>query len=269
MYSRFNFKPSVYFYNSMLNKHLSAGSELFESHQKEVQNCLAKYISVDGVINGTNLKNDWFSISNKNIFISHSHKDINRVKAFAGWLHEEFGLTAFIDSCCWGYCDELLKKIDDKYCYNHETKTYDYNLRNYTTSHVHMMLSTALTEMIDKTECIIFFNTPNSINMKTELDKIERKEIAETESPWIYHELFVTSVLEQRRQARILAESIRNTFTDSSLQISHDVEKYLKKLTPLTEDNLIEWERTWNTQKKTGVQTLALDLLYQIISKKE
>lgn len=169
-----------------------------------------------------------------------------------------------------GVLRRIIKKIDNKYCYNLRTKTYDYNLRNYTTSHVHMMLSSALTEMIDKTECIIFFNTPNSINMKNELDKIGSKKKEETESPWIYHELFVTSIIEQKgRQQRILAESIRNTFTDSSLQISHDVEKYLKKLTPLTEDNLIEWERTWNTQKKTGVQTHALDLLYQIISKKE
>ena len=46
------------------------------------------------------------------IFISHSHKDINKVIAFAGWLKTNFGLEAFIDSCSWGYCDELLKIID-------------------------------------------------------------------------------------------------------------------------------------------------------------
>lgn len=54
-------------------------------------------------------------------------------------------------------------------------KTYDYNLRNYTTSHVHMMLATALTEMIDNTECIMFYNTPNSVLLADDLQKIKMK----------------------------------------------------------------------------------------------
>lgn len=168
MFSKFNYSPSPAFYNSTLNRFLAKGNEIFEKHEEEVQDCLSRYITEDGIINGSDLKEHWFSISEKDIFISHSHKDINKVKAFAGWIYETFGLEAFIDSCSWGYCDDLLRKIDNRYCYNTKTKTYNYKLRNYTTSHVHMMLSTALTEMMDKTECIIFFNTPNSINMETE-----------------------------------------------------------------------------------------------------
>lgn len=79
-----------------------------------------------------------------------------KLKHLLDSLHDCFGLEAFIDSCSWGYCDDLLNKIDKKYCYDSKKKTYDYHLRNYTTSHVHMMLSTALAEMMDNTECIIF-----------------------------------------------------------------------------------------------------------------
>jgi len=52
-------------------------------------------------------------------------------------------------------------------------KIYDYELRNYTTSHVHMMLSTALTEMIDNTECIMFYNTSLSVSLVDDLQTIK------------------------------------------------------------------------------------------------
>ncbi len=111
MFSKFNYSPSDYFYNSTLNRFLTTGSNVYNRHKEEVQQCLSEYITEDGIINGSDLKEHWFSISHKDIFISHSHKDINRVKAFAGWLYEMFGLEAFIDSCSWGYCDELLRKL--------------------------------------------------------------------------------------------------------------------------------------------------------------
>ncbi len=186
MFAKFNYSPSDYFYNKIFNPYLTKGNELYSKHEKEVKDCLSKYINENGVINCSDLKEHWFSISDKDIFISHSHKDINKVKAFAGWLYETFGLESFIDSCSWGYCNELLKKIDKKYCYNPNSNTYDYDLRNYTTSHVHMMLSTALAEMLNKTECVIFFNTPNSISMSDELTKIKKVK-------QLYHLGFITN----------------------------------------------------------------------------
>lgn len=239
MYTRYNYSPSANFYNHVLNRHLGSGKSIYEKHRQEVHDCLEKYITEDGIINGTDLKEHWFSISKKEIFISHSHSDINKVKAFAGWLYECFGLEAFIDSCSWGYCDDLLNRIDKKYCYKPKKGTYDYNLRNYTTSHVHMMLSTALTEMIDKTECIIFFNTPNSINLATELDKIKNKE--RTISPWIYHELSMTTMLRSNKPTRY--EPILEHFTKDSQEkpkFSYDVSKALKEMTTLTDKHLIK-----------------------------
>lgn len=67
----------------------------------------------------------------------------------------------------------MLRQIDDKYCRNKTGDTYNYDRRNYSTSHVHMMLSTALTEMMNISECIMFFNTPNSVSVVDDLECIK------------------------------------------------------------------------------------------------
>lgn len=267
MYTKFNYSPSGYFYNHEINRHLSNGNKIFSAHEKEVQKCLSQYITEDGIINGTDLKEHWFSITKKDIFISHSHCDINKVKAFAGWLHDCFGLEAFIDSCSWGYCDDLLNKIDKKYCYDSKKKTYDYHLRNYTTSHVHMMLSTALAEMMDNTECIIFFNTPNAINLEDELNKINGKNKEITTSPWIYHELSMTTMLQRKQPKRsemIMEYSSRQSSCD--LKVKCDVTKALNKMINLEDNHMEEWYELWNKQtKELGYKGEPLDTLYEIV----
>lgn len=265
MYTKFNYSPSDFFYNHTLNSHIETGRNIYECHKKEVHDCLAEYITEDGIINGTSLKDHWFSISKKDIFISHSHNDINKVKAFAGWLHNCFGLESFIDSCSWGYCDDLLNKIDKRYCYSAKKGTYDYKLRNYTTSHVHMMLSTALTEMIDQTECIIFFNTPNSINLATELEKIKRRGKEHTTiSPWIYHELSMTTML--RSVTPVRKETVLEHYAQASREkpkIAYDVSKALNAMATLTDTQLEQWKCNWDQAHK--IIPHALDELYKIV----
>ncbi len=73
MFAKFNYSPSAYFFNTAFNPYLEAGKSIYSKHEKEVQACLSEYITEDGVINGTDLKEHWFSISKKDVFISHSH----------------------------------------------------------------------------------------------------------------------------------------------------------------------------------------------------
>lgn len=265
MFAKFNYKPSNYFYNSELNHYQCLGNSIYSEHEKEVKDCLSEFITEDGIINGTNLKEHWFPISKKDVLISHSHKDINKVKAFAGWLNENFGLEAFIDSCAWGYCDDLLRKIDDKYCYNAKSGTYNYSLRNYTTSHVHMMLSTALTEMIDRTECIIFFNTPNSISMSDELVKITKGDKEITVSPWIYHELLMTAMVRKKcpNRQQVMEHFSHRDSTDR-LIIKYDVEKALKNMIDLDDEILKTWKNCF-TSRPLHLHKHALDSLYEIV----
>src|SRR5574344_1933956 len=131
------------------------------SHLKaKVIEKISSFADEDDSLDGSKMQENWFPKIKADIFISHSHNDEDL--ALAGWLKETFGVTAFIESCVWGYVNKLLKKIDDVYCFN-GNHSYSYEKRNYSTSHVHMMLSVALTQMIDNTECLFFLNTPNSL----------------------------------------------------------------------------------------------------------
>lgn len=121
------------------------GSESFSNQRAKIIEKISSFANGDGFLDGSKMQANWFPQIKADIFISHSHKDEALAIALAGWLKDTFGLTAFIDSCVWGYANELLKQIDAVYCLN-GNHSYSYEKRNYSTSHVHMMLSVALTQ---------------------------------------------------------------------------------------------------------------------------
>jgi hypothetical protein len=231
-----------------------SGKKLFQSNEANVKETLKGFALNNGTLDGTKMQSNWFPKVQSDIFISHSHKDQKRAIALAGWLFETFGIKAFIDSCIWGYADDLLKLIDDKHCYKKETNTYDYNLRNYSTSHVHMMLSTALTMMIDNSECLFFLNTPNSISTSDIVSK--------TESPWIYAEIAMTQMLRQNIPRRRLVQETKyfskGGVINEQLKVQYDLD--LTHLTDINVDTLISWQKN---HTKTNAHD-ALDRLYEL-----
>lgn len=142
---------------------MSIGAKIYESDKAKIEENLDEFIFSDNSLDGTEIQNAWFPQVNADVFISHSHDDAKMAIMFAGWLKETFQLRSFVDSCIWGYANGLLKKIDNLFCRNGKENCYSYHKRSYSTSHVHMMLSSALTMMMDKTECLIFLDTPSSI----------------------------------------------------------------------------------------------------------
>ena len=141
--------PELSFNNE--NEYYEIGNTLFNALEKLAQESLKYYISTDGVLDGGKMMEDWFPAIEAHVFISHSHNDRDMAITLAGSLKKNFGIISFIDSCIWGFANDLLKIIDQKYCKLQGTNSYSYDLRNFSTSHVHMMLSTALAKMIDKT----------------------------------------------------------------------------------------------------------------------
>ena len=255
MYSKFNVKIDNSFYNNVLNQHLEKGSMIYNDYAECSKKCLKQFLYDNGHIDGTAMKDSWFKMEDADIFISHSHQDLTKVKAFAGWLYDNFHLTAFIDSCVWGYSDELLKIIDNHYCKNKDGKTYNYDLRNYTTSHVHMMLSTALAEMIDRTECIMFYNTPNSIVLEEDLEIIKRQKSKATLSPWIYHELAATFLIRRHEPERRVPvyESVMHKFhyeERNKINIEHNVDKYLEEMFFIDTFALKTWQSQYEKQQE-------------------
>lgn len=251
MYRGFNLSldfENEYFYQK--------GRAINATNKLTIKRTLDSFISPDGSINGSKMQSNWFPQIDADIFISHSHSDEKMAISLAGWLKETLGVSVFIDSCIWGYSNDLLRQIDNKHCLNPSGETYSYEKRNNSTSHVHMMLSTALNMMIDKTECLFFLNTPNSISTK--------EVISQTESPWIYSEISMSELVRRKKLSEyrpaVTRMFAKGGVINESLKVKYDV--YLGHLTDIDADSLNEWEKEWN--KIPSQSDYALDLLYKL-----
>ena len=200
------------------------GNKIFNAHKTIVAEDLKPYISPDGSLDASAIEDDWFPGIVADVFISHSHKDECAVIRLAGFLQKSYGITSFIDSTVWGYANDLLKEIDDKYCVQSIKPsgghTYDYDHRNQSTAHVHMILQGALAKMINKAECLIFVNTPNSLTVRN----IGEGDM--TSSPWIYSELLMADTFPARKaeEYRIAkAERDDSIFEHSALDVKYKV----------------------------------------------
>lgn len=258
MYKGFNFKTRKSF-----DGYYESGIKLYNQFSTETRKTIDKYVGTDGEIDGSNLQEDWFPQVKADIFLSHSHKDKDLAIRLAGFLYQEYDLITFIDSCIWGYSDDLLKQIDNKYCWQPKSKTYSYEQRNFSTSHVHMMLSTALIKMIDKCECIFFLNTKNSVT--TTKDVILDSTIQKTYSPWIYSEINCIDLIKKKplspeRMSKIKKSIILEEKFSNSIDISYNVDSELTKLPILTDDIFDGWRK--NNIKYKSKKTECLDNLY-------
>lgn len=217
---------------------ISRGRKLNKKYRADVRRSLESFLLSDSTLDGTEVQRHWFPQVDANVFISHAHRDNDIALGISGWLSQEFGLKPFVDSCVWGHADDLLKSIDDEFCLNPGGETYSYERRNGSTSHVHMMLSTALQMMIDSTECVIFLNTPNSIK--------SQDSIAKTLSPWLFMEIGMTRLVrrkspEQHRTMRTITKSRERLLKEAKMKIEYDVS--LISLTDITELTLNRWQR--------------------------
>ena len=192
------FNPSQDISNSEINS--------YKAQKKEVLNDLKNYLLVDGnSLNGDEIQKHLFPEDDIDIFLSHSHGDADQVIKLAILL-EKKGLKVFVDSCVWGNSFDLLKVIDKKYCRNSDDSAYDYDKRNYSTSHVYMMLNTALHKMIDRCELFLFLGTPNSISVKNGIENQQS-----LKSPWLYSELSFLKHVRQKTKFHLALESLNES----------------------------------------------------------
>jgi hypothetical protein len=234
------------------------GEVLHAKHKAKVKPALSAFISENKALDASKMQSNWFPSVNADVFISHSHQDERTAISLAGWLSKNFNLVAFVDSCVWGYSDQLLKQIDDTYCFQTETNTYHYEKRNRSTSHVHMMLSVALAKMLDSCECIIFLNTPSSI---VPSDTIKAGGDAATLSPWIYSEVAMTRLLRQRSREshRGMEKVAKKLELGEGLSVSYAVR--LDHFSELSLQDLKTWLRQ---REKLKSDINSLDILYSI-----
>tara|TARA_R100000951_G_scaffold70406_2_gene59352 strand:+ start:334 stop:1125 length:792 start_codon:yes stop_codon:yes gene_type:complete len=243
--------------NEVFERLKKVGQSIYNTDLQQVQFSLNTFINGDNSLDGTAIRNYWFPQVDTDVFISHSHKDVDTALVLCGWLWETFEIRAFIDSSIWGYSNDLQRAIDNKHCFIPTRNVYSYELRNHSTSHVHMILSTALNMMIDKSECLFFLNTPNSIRAYDKTDK--------TESPWIYSEIATSQIIQKTEPVRRVTESFSNFEGESQIKkgvtITHNVD--LNHLTKLDFDKIIKWGNSKREKEHP------LDTLYRLYPPKK
>lgn len=212
---------------------------------------ISSFVDDNKEINLTNIGENWFPNIEADVFISHSHKDEKLAIKLALWLHYCFGIKAFVDSTVWGYSKELLHRIINNPDYNYilwqDTYKLDETLN--INSHIDMLLSMALTKMIDKCECLIFLNTPNSISRENTMEI--------TYSPWIYHEIGVSKVIKKNIPNRLQLEIKQHLFSNEELRPYFQTNT--SHLFKLDENILNSWREKSNMR---GVEEL--NYLYRI-----
>lgn len=256
MFVGFNYSASKYDFE---DADYEIGKKLFEDQKRAIQSNLSTYLDKNGNINAKQLCEEWFPQIDVDIFLSHSHKDQELVISLAGWLYEHLGITSFVDSCLWGYANKIQRQIDNNCCVlkrdkNGNIKSYCYEDRNQSTSHVHMILNGALAKMIDRTECIMFVNTPNSLFLKNEEGNNQ------TYSPWIYSELLISRIV-RKKPPRGYREDVKKAISESysDLKVKYDVD--LTHLINLEIEDL----KCVKSNSITKDSRKNLDLLYEIV----
>lgn len=247
MYTAFNLRISLSDFESV-DDLIQIGKQQKNDLSAIAKEKLDNFILADEIIDGEKLSKSWFNTIESDVFISHSHNDVELAYALAGWLKEQFDLEVFLDEVVWGNADDLLKKIDMKYCYQAESKTYNYTKRNFTTSHVHAMLSTAIQSVMDNSEVIFFLNTQESFPLITEVLQ-ENSEY--TLSPWIYQEVMNAKKLRmvnwaEYRRKRVLKHSIYES-ASNSLKIAYKTP--INEFTLLNASTLADWQEKYKADK--------------------
>lgn len=211
--------------------------------KKEIKRKFKQYLIDNETLNGKDIMNEWFPKNDYHIFLSHSHKDLELALSMAGKLKDKHNLDVFVDSNVWLNSNDLLKIIDNEFCKNTDSQTYNYDSRNYSTSHVHMMLINSLNYTINCSEALFFLNTPNSISAKEVIKQ-------ETFSPWIFAEIETSKIINKItperlfRRTKMFSKSHQdyvalNESADRELQISYELE--LGHLTDLSPYEFEEW----------------------------
>ena len=227
--------------------------DMNEENESIVQDTLDDFFLPDSSIDSSKMQENWFPQIKADVFISHSHQDKELALGLVGWLHEEFGLKGFIDSAVWGYSQYLENRLLDtcrKYSSLHKDE-----LKNFASAHVHMMLSVALNQMIDNTECLVFINTPNSISLNTPIDET-------TPSPCIYSEIAMSRLIGKRALSEHRKHKGGPLFESYSAELPIRYTLPMDHLEKLTLKDLQEWER--DCQKNSSHSIKALDSLYKL-----
>jgi len=215
---------------------------------------LEKVTDEKGVIDGSNLQGMTFPFDSLNydVFISYSHNDEAEALYLATLLRKK-GLKVFLDSTIWYSADGLLDAIDQRYSWADDNIHYDTTKRNFSTSHVHAMLSMAMLEAIRKSECCLFIESPHSLTLKSGIE-------THTLSPWIYEEATFINNIQPSLPPRMVGPQIKMFCEGGNLRIEDSASNQLKAEYNI---DLTNFKHILAEDLEVGSSTNILDNIYR------
>lgn len=207
------------------------------------------YRDRSGVLSANKIMAKWFPISEYDVFISHSHRDIEIVKNLYNFLRE-VGVRPFVDSMAWGWIGNLEKALSLEANFDSATDQI----------YLHEMLSSALEDMINQCEVFLFLDTTQSVDLADN----------STSSAWIHRELHYTRYLKMKKPQRTMHEFAPTKTRSSSVSIGYAVAPELANLSMINEKILYEWQERIQVYDFIYKEKFhPLDVLYQIMKEYE
>ncbi len=185
---------------------------------QKIRNILKKHGSrKDIILNHRELQEAFFNpfkpqLKNAQVFLSHSHADINKALEVKDYLEEYLDAECvFIDSLFWDYKDDVLNKLAE---YDDISGIEDVFT---------LILRESLECMIKKCPYFVFLQSKNSVSLNQDLLKI-------TYSAWIYEELKIANTL--------IADTTIKESHIKAMRISYDITNLLGRFKPISLDSL-------------------------------
>ncbi|WRB45907.1 toll/interleukin-1 receptor domain-containing protein [Helicobacter pylori] len=214
-----NIDGDLFFYNLTRNSNDFSMLPVFELDRiaQKIRNILKKHGSrKDIILNHGELQEAFFSpfkpqLKNAQVFLSHSHADINKALEVKNYLENQTKRKVFIDSLFWDYKDDVLNKLAK---YDDISRIED----AFT-----LILRESLECMIKKCPYFVFLQSKNSVSLNQDLLKI-------TYSAWIYEELKIANTL--------IADTTIKESHIKAMRISYDITNLLGRFKPISLDSL-------------------------------
>ncbi len=215
-----NIDGDLFFYNLTRNSNDFSMLPIFELDRiaQKIRNILKKHGSrKDIILNHRELQEAFFSpfkpqLKNAQVFLSHSHADINKALEVKDYLEEYLDAECvFIDSLFWDYKDDVLNKLAE---YDDISGIEDVFT---------LILRESLECMIKKCPYFVFLQSKNSVSLNQDLLKI-------TYSAWIYEELKIANTL--------IADTTIKESHIKAMRISYDITNLLRRFKPISLDSL-------------------------------
>ncbi|MFA4748145.1 TIR domain protein [Helicobacter pylori] len=214
-----NIDGDLFFYNLTRNSNDFSMLPVFELDHiaQKIRNILKKHGSrKDIILNHRELQEAFFSpfkpqLKNAQVFLSHSHADINKALEVKNYLENQIKRKVFIDSLFWDYKDDVLNKLAK---YDDISRIED----AFT-----LILRESLECMIKKCPYFVFLQSKNSVSLNQGLSQI-------TYSAWIYEELKIANTL--------IADTTIKESHIKAMRISYDITNLLGRFKPISLDSL-------------------------------